>query len=157
VRARLSALAPPPAVASTPPPEPAPAPRDLASGTRTIVEQYWAITNDLSQDGSAFQPLYADSVAFYGDLKSRSDILRLKLAYFKDWGLRQYSASEVRVRCEQTLCTEEGVVEWRVTSETRRVMSTGRSTFAFVVDWSSGRGKIISETGAVLNREAHKL
>jgi hypothetical protein len=44
-----------------------------------------------------------------------------------------------------------------VISETRRVMSTGRSTFAFGVDWSSGQGKIVSETGAVLNREAHKL
>jgi hypothetical protein len=44
-----------------------------------------------------------------------------------------------------------------VISATRRVMSTGRSTFTFVVDWSSGRGEIVSETGSVLNREAHKL
>jgi hypothetical protein len=134
VRTRLSELALPPTVAHAPPPAPAPAPRDLASSTRTLVAQYWAITNDRSQDGAALEPLYADSVTFYGDVKSRSDILRVELAYFKDWGLRQYSAPEVRVRCEQTLCTEEGVVEWRVINDTRRVMSTGRSTFASATD-----------------------
>ena len=111
--------------------------------------QYWAITNDSSQDGSALEPLYADSVTFYGGAKSRAGVVGLKIAYFSDWKLRQYSTSDLRISCEQTLCTEEGVVDWRVISKSRRVMSTGRSSFAFVVDWAGGQGKIVSESGSV--------
>jgi hypothetical protein len=36
------------------------------------------------------------------------------------------------------------------------MQSTGRSTFSCTVDWSSGQGKIIAESGAVISREAHK-
>jgi len=119
--------------------------------------KYWAISSDQSQDGSALEPLYADTLTFYSGNKTRSEVIGLKIAYFRDWNVRKYTSHDIQVNCQERLCTAEGLVDWELVSESRRVMSTGRSTFSFIVDWAAGEGKIVNENGAVLNREAHKI
>ena len=122
VRDRLALITPPPqrapVVVAPPPPQP---PRDYAAATRTLLERYWANVNDQAKDGAAIAPYYGDSVMFYGGRKSKGDVIGLKTAYFKDWNVRDYKSPDVHVHCEAALCTEEGTVEWRVVSQSRRV------------------------------------
>jgi len=155
VRARLAALSP--AAEPTPSPLAAPDGDVRRRDTEKVVAHYWAVSNDRSEDGSGLASLYGDPVQFYGGASSRSQIMKLKLAYFKDWSVRRYNIEDDSVNCSGRICTEDGTVNWTVTSQARHVTSSGRSRFSFAVEWSGGQGKIISEGGVVISREAHKI
>ena len=164
VRERLAALetrAPP----STPQPvRPSPTPssapletQSSATKTRALISRYFAISNKPTEDGTGLGPLYASSVDFYGKETPRNEIVRQKVAYFRDWRIRSYEVQAHDVSCIAEVCSSTGTVGWALTSESRRVVATGKSTFSFTVDWSDGSGKITSESGAVVSREAHKM
>jgi Caspase domain len=166
VRERLATLEtrPPP---STPqiqpfrvPPAPSSAPleaQSLDTKTRALISRYFAISNKQTEDGTGLGPLYASSVSFYGKEMPRNEIVRQKVAYFRDWSLRSYKVKAHDVSCLAELCSSTGTVGWALTSESRRVVASGKSTFSFTVDWSDGSGKITSESGAVVSHEAHKM
>ena len=165
VRERLAALEtspPPPATPQPVRPSPAPSSAALeaqssATKTRALISRYFAISNKQTEDGTTLGPLYASSVNFYGKETPRNEIVRQKVAYFRDWSIRRYEVQAHDVSCIAELCSSTGTVGWALTSESRRVVASGKSTFSFTVDWSDGSGKITSERGAVVSREAHKM
>lgn len=164
VRERLAALetrAPPSEPQPVRPwPTPSSAPleaQSLATKTRALIGRYFAISNKPTEDGTGLGPLYASSVDFYGKETPKNEIVRQKVAYFRDWNIRSYEVQAQDVNCIAEQCSSTGTVGWALTSQSRRVVSTGQSTFSFTVDWSDGSGKITSEGGAVVSREAHKM
>src|SRR5271170_672352 len=164
VHERLAALetSPPPATPQPVRPSPAPSSAALeaqssATKTRALISRYFAISNKQTEDGTTLGPLYASSVNFYGKETPRNEIVRQKVAYFRDWSIRSYEVQAHDVSCIAELCSSTGTVGWALTSESRRVVASGKSTFSFTVDWSDGSGKITSERGAVVSREAHKM
>ena len=153
----LSAPTSAPEPVTVPPPPAAHAVERLGRKARALINRYWAIANELAEDGAGLGPLYASSISFYGKETPRSEIVRQKVAYFRDWSLRNYEVLVHDVSCAAGSCSSTGTVHWALTSQSRRVVSTGKSTFSFTVDWSDGSGKITSESGAVVSREAHKM
>jgi hypothetical protein len=153
-RSRLAALLPP---AEAPIPRPArPDTEMLMRDSEALFARYTEISNDRLEDGSGLEQFYAGNVNFYGTLMSRDEIIRQKSSYFKTWNLRRYAVETEQAQCEGRVCALNGSMSWSLRSDARRMQSTGRSTFSCTVDWSSGQGKIIAESGAVISREAHK-
>jgi len=125
--------------------------RDAAIAVvRGLIEQ------DGSNPSSSLQvvaSLYADTVSYYGKLRSLDEVLADKRDYFKRWPERAYRIRDdsLMVSCANGACMVSGIYDWIVRSIPRNKQAQGAARFSYTISLSEDP-KIISEAGNVLKR-----
>jgi hypothetical protein len=149
----------PPSTPTTFPKTPAvPTSSSLELATAQFVKKYfsyWSTDNQLALQ--FLEDAFDENVDFYGASRAKRDILKEKMAMIKRWPARAYieRPGSIKVACSQieTKCRVSGLMDWEVKSEARNAVQSGLSEFAFILDYSRGTPKIVSETGSVLERK----
>jgi hypothetical protein len=163
-----------PLEAETMPPAPLPAPQyvepsptpddnaipqsDLQGRALRFASDYFETWSRSDADALAFiDRYYAPTVRFYGGIKSREEITRMKYAFVQRWPERSYQPdpSQMRIVCNeaQAACTVSGVVSYTSRSAERNAISSGSATFEMGVQLRGGEFQIISENGRVLTQQ----
>lgn len=145
--------APPVAGASAPPADPQPdeSLRDaVIAVVRGLIEQD---SSDPSASLRVVANLYADTVSYYGKVRSLGEVLADKRAYFKRWPERAYRIRDdsLMVTCTNGACMVSGIYDWFVRSIPRNKQAQGAARFSYTISLSADP-KIISEAGNVLKR-----
>lgn len=117
---------------------------------RRLIEQ------DSSDSSSSLQVvanLYADTVSYYGKLRSLGEVLADKRDYFKRWPERAYQIrnDSVMVTCANGACMVSGVYDWMVRSIPRNKQAQGVARFSYTISLGANP-KIISEAGNVVKQ-----
>lgn len=146
---------------NTTPPAEASAPPSGALPDESLKDAAVAVVRGLiEQDGSnpssslqVVANLYADTVSYYGKLKSLSDVLADKRDYFKRWPERAYHIRDdsLMVTCANGACMVSGVYDWAVRSIPRNKQAQGAARFSYTISLGANP-KIISEAGNVVKR-----
>lgn len=115
------------------------------------------IYGNLQNDSEALRWLngiYADEVLYFGKNLEKSAILADKERFFTRWPIRSYRIDYVTLSasCLPRSCTVNGSVDWNVKSPQRNAEANGAATFAYTIDFSSGRPVIFAETSATTKR-----
>jgi ATP-dependent protease ClpP protease subunit len=137
--------------------QPALKPPSLQDRALSFVSYYFA---NLSSDDypEVFAELYWNSANYYGRMTSKQDILADKLRFRKQWPARSYKLRSAAATCGLTECNVTGIVDWEVSSQTKR--STGSAAFEYVLrPWPQGGAgtnaklRISAENGKILQRQ----
>jgi hypothetical protein len=115
----------------------------------------WSLSN---QEALAFlDKVYPSKITFYGKQTSKSAVMREKKIYVERWPERRYSIRphSVSVSCTANVCEVGGILDRNVYSSARNTTSTGAAKFSFTIQVGP-RPLVLSESGEVLTREAHK-
>lgn len=117
---------------------------------RSLIEQ------DSSDPSSSLQVvanLYADTVSYYGKLRSLGEVLADKRDYFRRWPERAYQIrnDSVMVTCANGACMVSGVYDWMVRSVPRNKQAQGVARFSYTISLGANP-KIISEAGNVVKQ-----
>lgn len=145
--------APPAAEASAPPSGALP---DESLKDAAVAVVRGLIEQDGSNPSSSLQVvanLYADTVSYYGKLKSLGEVLADKRDYFKRWPERAYHIRDdtLMVACANGACMVSGVYDWAVRSIPRNKQAQGAARFSYTISLGANP-KIISEAGNVVKR-----
>ncbi len=116
---------------------------------------YWSADNQLALQ--FLEDTFDEKVDFYGTQKAKREIVKEKISIIKRWPARAYieRPDSIKVTCSQAekKCSVTGLIDWEAKSEARNAVASGVSEYAFVLDYSRGAPKVISETGAVVERK----
>jgi hypothetical protein len=95
---------------------------------------------------------YADTLSYYGKQLSAADVLSEKRAFADRWPIRIYAVrtGAAHASCAET-CSVFGIVDWYTSSRARQKSSSGAVNFVLV--WNPTTGKILSETGKVIETD----
>jgi hypothetical protein len=104
--------------------------------------------------------LYAPRVSFYGRLLTHDGLFREKAIFVRRWPIRHYSLrpGTTRVACdgESRRCFVRSIIDWRAANSSRKVTSTGSSTFEQGVDFTTSRPLVFRESGKVLPQRSRR-
>ena len=100
---------------------------------------------------------YANSVRFYGQVRSRQAIVREKAAYLRRWPDRSYRLrpATLRVECDapKRLCRSSGVLDWTTGSPRRGSTASGAAAFSLTTLSLDGVQRIVGETSRIVRRD----
>ena len=103
----------------------------------------------------------ADRVSFYGENKSKKEILKAKLDFMGKWNFRDYSVRQdsLKTQCDikTNRCVITGLMDWAAESSASNLHSEGVASFEYGVDFSEDAPKIYMESSKVVNRKISKL
>jgi hypothetical protein len=101
---------------------------------------------------------FADQVSYYGQQKSRREVLTDHAEFVKRWPVRRYWAQQMTVNCEATgKCVIDAVIGWDNSSQPRNARSTGTSTLYLVIRKTDSDFVIEVVNGEVKSRLVSKL
>lgn len=97
--------------------------------------------------------IYSDNIAFYGSLKSKSDVLQDKAMYADRWPMRSsiVQLNTVSANCVAQRCRVNGTYDWRVFDPKRKKQAAGSALFSYEVEVGATM-RIVSEEGSVTSR-----
>ncbi|WP_018900737.1 hypothetical protein [Rhizobium sp. 2MFCol3.1] len=97
--------------------------------------------------------IYSDSIAFYGSVKSKSDVLQDKATYADRWPMRSsiVQLNTVSANCVAERCRVNGAYDWRVFDPKRKKQAAGSALFSYEVEMGATL-RIVSEEGSVTSR-----
>jgi hypothetical protein len=96
-------------------------------------------------------PYYADTVNYYGHLKSRDDVIADIQAFIKRWPTRDYTVNTITAGCGPTQCIVTGTMTFQADAPGRR--SVGNASFDFTLRNDGGRLVISTEDGKATARQ----
>ena len=142
---------------STPAPVQSPDKINLDRAAAVFVQKYFAHWS--ADDGQALrflEEMFDDRVDFYGASRLKRDIIKEKIAFIKRWPARVYVERQksVQIFCNQATkqCSVTGLIDWEARSSARNAVAAGVSSFSFVLDFTRGDLRVVSEDGAVIER-----
>lgn len=128
---------------------------DLERSVRRFVEDFYLSGRDLTRD--EIEALYAPRVDYFGGAnKSRSAIVRDKLAYFRRWPDRTYVMIPETFSIARTGDDNEIVnvmFEYYFDARGGDRVSKGHGFSMLTLDFSVPGGRIVREQGKVLSRD----
>jgi len=97
---------------------------------------------------------YSGQVGFYGNTRSRAQVMEEKQAFVDRWPVRYYylDVSTARAVCSPSRCTVTGEVVWDARSPERSAVSRGRSFVEITLARDGNGFFIVGEAGRVLER-----
>lgn len=148
------------AAANPPSPKHEQANTGTSSGQSIETAALEVVRNLIERDGNdpvasiqTVATFYADTVSYYGKLKSLREVLADKRRYFARWPERAYRIRDdsVRVNCSNGACMVSGIYDWLVRSVPRNKQAQGVARFNYTISLGPDP-KIISEAGKVIKR-----
>lgn len=118
---------------------------------------YFAKGSSSSESALDFdRNVYADSVIYYGTIRTRQEVLVDKERFVKRWPERLYipQSSTISVNCnqDQSTCAIDGKLTYECRSYSRGAYSAGISSFSLTISLQSSGARIIGENGRVVER-----
>jgi hypothetical protein len=112
----------------------------------------WSSTS--TSDLGSLISAYADNVRYFGSRKSRKAILREKSRALERWPERVYDVQRdsMMVRCVSNMCNVRGIMVWQIRNAHRAALAGGISKFDYEITPSDDGFRILSESGAVVER-----
>lgn len=99
---------------------------------------------------------YDQNVNYYGKLKSKQDVLSDKRKFIERWPQRTYQVRDgsMIVQCDfsSSTCNVSGILDWHVSSLSRKAKSSGSARFNYDLNLASSI-VITQENGIVLERQ----
>lgn len=96
---------------------------------------------------------YADVVSFFGQSKTRAEVLEEKQRYMERWPLRQslIDTQTLQTNCFDAICTVTGVYAWQVANPDNGKRLIGTAEFEYRLRMG-GNPQVLLEGGKVLTR-----
>ena len=113
----------------------------------------WSIPNGYNL--KTVSELYDDTVNFFGEQRTKTQIAKDKVAFMKRWPIRDYRLDKSRTQafCNSDLvCKVDGFIIWRAESKERGKVSSGESKFNYTLRYEAGRFYIQREFSTVVKR-----
>jgi len=128
-----------------------------AADAKNFVSGYWRTWSDPGIEPAQFvASVFADQVLFYGQTKSRNDILQDPSNYIRRWPYRNFALQErtLKTSCEQArrTCRVEGVLDFEVHNDNPGRSASGVAKFILQLKPRENSFRITLEDGNVLKR-----
>jgi hypothetical protein len=96
---------------------------------------------------------YADTVDYYGKIKTLPEVVADKRKYFLRWPERAYTirSDSLIATCANSRCMVSGVYDWIVRSLARNRQSQGAARFTYTIAIGSNP-KVVAEDGKVISK-----
>jgi len=96
---------------------------------------------------------YADTVDYYGKIKTLPEVVADKRKYFLRWPERAYTirSDSLLATCANSRCMVSGVYDWIVRSLARNRQSQGAARFTYTIAIGSNP-KVVAEDGKVISK-----
>jgi hypothetical protein len=132
-------------------------PADLRERTEYFLQRHFAaMSGDTDDQALAYLiAAYAESIDYFGQMKSRAEVIANNARFIERWPRRRYQVrgAPESIACNLGLCDLTAVVDWVAVSEPRRVRSEGSSRINMRIDFLTRQnGRIVSENGVTLER-----
>lgn len=96
---------------------------------------------------------YADTVDYYGKIKTLPEVVADKRKYFLRWPERAYTirSDTLLATCANSRCMVSGVYDWIVRSLARNRPSQGAARFTYTITIGTDP-KVVAEDGKVISK-----
>lgn len=126
---------------------------DIETRLGRFVTEFYLSGDNVSPD--VLRGIYARKVSYYGKVVGLEQVVKSKLTYFGRWPAREFTLQPgtlaIRpMRTDGRVYELTFVYDFQVSSATRKSGGTGYSRLR--IDLADGRGKIVRESGKVIDR-----
>ena len=142
---------------------PASVPGDTSSSSTSSVAveaaaEFFRSSSRSDREATSFlDRVYPAQLLYYGKRSSKAYVMAEKRAFLDRWPKRAYAVrpGSVSTSCDprNNLCTVSGIVDWRVSSLERNVISTGSAKFQLTFSMGAEL-TLLSEWSEVITRHA---
>lgn len=124
-----------------------------AAAFTTKIFKQWSSPNSTALP--FFDSVYSDSVNFYGQSISHSDVMKNENSFAQRWQVREYDIEHItNDSCSgpQTTCSVSGIVHWIDFASGPKLLSIGDADFSYTLQEVNGTIEIVGQSGSTIDR-----